>query len=391
MTIAPVLLHLLGVVALTGAVCGCIYLLVATFSVLHLEKLRRGCQAPPAPVTVLKPLHGAEPGLAARLSAFCRQSYPASVHMVCGVREFADPAAAEVAQLAKIHGDAVELIVNARDHGSNRKVSNLTNMLGFARHEIIVMSDSDIEVGPDYLDEVVAHLHSGANVGAVTCLYHGVPAAGLWSQHAALAINGHLLPSIVMAVRLGLAQPCFGSTIALKRDILERLGGFESFAEQLADDYAIGAAVRAAGWEVAIPAFSVGHLCFVDSLRALLAQELRAARTIRSIDPLGYAGTVITHPCALALIGALCDGAEFAPLAFLALSLRAVLCRAVQHKFDLAPQPYALLPLRELLSFVVFILSYFGMTVHWRGFAYRVAESGKLVRTPAGEDAQPAQ
>ncbi len=391
MTTAPFPLDLLATVCLAGAVSGCVYLIVATIAVLYFPARRSRCEEPLVPVSVLKPLHGAEPGLSARLAAFCRQAYPASVQVVCGVRDHGDPAAVEVAQLCEVHAETIELSVNPHDHGCNRKVSNLTNMLVSARYDVIVLSDSDIEVGPDYLREVVAHLHSDANVGAVTCLYHGVAAGGRWSQHSALAINGHLLPSIVTAVSLGLARPCFGATIALRRGLLRHLGGFESFADQLADDYAIGAAVRAAGYKVAIPAFSVGHLCFVDSLPALLAQELRAARTIRSINPVGYAGTLITHPFALALIAAFCEGGDAAPLAIGALALRGLLCAAVQHKFRLARQSYALLPARELLSFAVFVLSYCGATVRWRGFAYRVAEGGKLVAGRAAKDAQPAR
>lgn len=226
-------------------------------------------------------------------------------------------------------------------------------MLPAARNDVLVVSDSDIEVGPDYLSGVMAHLHR-ENIGAVTCLYHGVATSGFWSRHAALAINCQLLPSMIVALTFELAQPCCGSTIALRRSTLQGIGGFETFAGRLADDHELGCAVREAGFHIAVPTFTVGHHCFSESLKSLLAQELRAARIIKSIDPLGYAGTFITHPFPLALAGALAGGANSLALAACALGLRALLCFAVERIFALPRQPYALLPLRDLLSFSSF-------------------------------------
>src|SRR5262249_39133091 len=146
-------------------------------------------------------------------------------------------------------------------------------------------------------------------VGAVTCLYHGVPAAGIWSRCAALSINAHFLPNVVVAIVLGLTQPCFGATIAMRRSTLAAIGGFQGVADDLADDHVMGKAVQRMGSKVLVAAFSVGHVCWHDSLRSLMAQEVRAARTIKTLDPVGYFGTIVSHPFPLALIAALC-GAE---------------------------------------------------------------------------------
>lgn len=240
-----------------------------------------------------------------------------------------------------------------------------------------MIADSDMEVGPDYLANVVAELQR-PGVGAVSCLYHGVSEAGIWSRHAALAINGHFLPSAVLALSLRLARPCFGSTIALRRGTLARIGGFEAFADCLADDYMIGAAVRSAGYAIAIPSFSIGHRCFEDSLRTLLAHELRAARTIRSLHPFGYCGAIITHPFPLALIGALCSNGNALLLAAISFACRGLLCRCVEYRFELPRQPYWLMPFRDLLSFAVFVSSFFGATVTWRGVSYHVSTGGRL-------------
>lgn len=358
---------------------GCLYLLVASVLVLHFPRPRARARRSgrPEPVTILKPLHGAEPKLARRLLSLCDQLYEAPVQIVCGVQDRADSAIAAVKKLMS-RGPAIELEVNARRRGSNPKVSNLANMLPRARHDVLVMADSDIEVGPDYLAKLVAELQR-PGVGAVTCLYHGVPANGLWSRQAALAINTQFLPNAVLALSLHLARPCFGSTIAMRRAVLRRIGGFELFADCLADDYALGEAVRAAGYKVAIPAFSIGHACFEDSLRALLAREIRAARTIKTIDPVGYFGTILIHPLPMALIGALSGSGEAVLLAAIAVACRVVLCLCVERAFGVARQPYWLIPVRDLLSFVVYVSGLFGSSVTWRGFAYRLRWDGRLM------------
>jgi len=145
-------------------------------------------------------------------------------------------------------------------YGTNLKVSNLINMMPTALHPCIVLADSDIAVPPDYLLRIAAALDA-PGIGAVTCLYHGVAGAGLWSKLSALAIDGHFLPNVLVGLRSGLAKPCFGSTIALRRSHLEDVGGFAAFADCLADDYAIGAALREKGLEIAVPRFLVGHSC----------------------------------------------------------------------------------------------------------------------------------
>src|SRR5262249_29795598 len=137
-------------------------------------------------------------------------------------------------------------------HGPNRKVSNLVNLAKSARGDVIVLADSDTRVGPEYLSGVIETLQ-GPNVGLVTCLYRGAPVSGLWSRLSAMAIDQHFLPSVLVGLQLGLAKPCFGSTIALRRDTLDCIGGFEAFVGCLADDHAMGVAVRRLGYDVVMP------------------------------------------------------------------------------------------------------------------------------------------
>jgi ceramide glucosyltransferase len=239
-----------------------------------------------------------------------------------------------------------------------------------------VVADSDIQVGPNYLADVVGELER-PGVGAVTCLYHGIAGAGFWSRLSSIAINTHFLPEVIIALRFRLAQPCFGATIAMRRETLNRIGGFSEFADYLAEDYSIGEAIRSAGYKVAIPSFSVGHVCAENDFASLLGQQMRFARTIKSIDPIGYAGSVIAYPLPLALIAALLGGNGTLLVAVLA--CRAILCMSVTRVFRLAPQPYWLIVIQDLISFFVYVGSFFGMTVGWRGQNYRVLKGGRLV------------
>jgi ceramide glucosyltransferase len=277
---------------------GCLWLLLAAIAVLRFSRSMKLRSNSPEPVTILKPLRGAEPGLRQRLWSFVNQEYAAPMQIICGLRDAGDLAIGSAETLAR-PGCEVALVADPRQRGSNPKVSNLANMLHRAQHDVLVLADSDIEVGRDFLNQIVAELQR-PGVGAVSCLYHGLADDGFWPRQSALAINAHFLPNVVLAIQLGLSEPCFGAAIAMRRGMLCRIGGFEAFADSLADDYEIGAAVRAAGAEVVIPRFSIGHACFEGSLRALLAHDLRAARTIKSIDPIGYCGALLTHPFPLA-------------------------------------------------------------------------------------------
>jgi ceramide glucosyltransferase len=372
-----------SIAALLLALIGCSYLLAATVLVGRFARTQMPHTPATTPtVTILKPLCGDEAGLFDNLMSFAEQRYAGAVQIVCGVADAHDPAVAVVERLrASPTTHKVELAIDATLHGANRKISNLINMAPRIQHDVVILSDSDIRVAPDWLARVVAALEQ-PRVGAVTCLYHGVAAGGPWSQLGALFINAHFLPSVVLGLASGLAQPCFGSTIALARPTLDAIGDFTAFADRLDDDYAIGAAVREQGEIVAVPPFTVAHLCSEPSLRELWRHELRWARTIRNIAPLGHAGSVVMHPLAWALAtlalspwSGLLVPATAATVA--AILCRAVLLRRVAQGFGLPPHPYSLLPLRDLLSFAVFLASFLGRSVSWKGHHYRLF-SGKI-------------
>jgi len=334
-------------------------------------------------VTILKPLCGAEPELEANLASFCHQIYPGQVQIVLGIQDSADPAAAIARRLISAHSHvAIDVEINAQSHGANRKISNVLNSVTHSRGEITVLSDSDIRVRPDYLRQITDALHA-PGVGLVTCLYRGLPITGVWSRLAAAEIDHRFLPSVLVGLRLGLAKPCFGSTMALRAETLRRIGGFAAFADQLADDYAIGAAVRQLGLEVAIPPMVVDHVCSEHSFVELARRELRWARTIRLVDPLGYRGSVVTHPLPFALVAAALQGFAPASLAILGLVLACGLLVPLQFARSLGGGrvPIWLTPVRDLLSFVIFLVSFLPWRIMWRGRRYKVSSDGTL--TPA--------
>jgi ceramide glucosyltransferase len=369
-------------VALLIAVVGCGYLITATILISRFVRTPTTANPAAPTVTILKPLYGDDAGLLDNLMSFAEQRYAGALQIICGVADAHDPAVAVVERLrgAPTTGN-IELIIDATLHGANRKVSNLINMALRIRHDVVVLADSDIRVARDYLGRVIASLQQ-PRVGAVTCLYHGVAASGPWSQLGALFINAHFLPSVVLGLASGLAQPCFGSTIALKRATLDAIGGFAAFADRLDDDYAIGAAVRERGDVVAIPPFTVAHLCSEASLRDLWRHELRWARTIRNIAPLGHAGSVVMHPLAWTVAALALSPWSGLLIPAAAATVAAILCRMVLLRgaargFGLPPQSYWLVPVRDLLSFTVFVASFLGRDVSWKGHRYRLF-AGKI-------------
>jgi ceramide glucosyltransferase len=374
----------LGLV-LGGLACAsAAYSLVAALFVRRFFQSETG-QTPELPaaaptVTILKPLSGDEPRLRAHLESFCRQDYPGDVQIVFGVQDSNDPAIRCVEALQRDFPDRdLQLVVSTREYGSNRKISNVINIAREARHDVLVLADSDVGVGPAYVRDIVTAL-SAPGVGLVTRLYRGEPLSGLWSQLSAMAIDHHFLPSVIVGLATKRARPCFGSTIALRRSVLERAGGFNAFANCLADDNAIGEAVRGLGLLVAIPPMTVTHACTERSLADLVAHELRWARTIRTIDPVGFAGSIVTHPLPLGLVSAAASG--FSPAAatvlLVALACRAALLYQVDRSLGVQDRRWWLWPVRDVLSFIIFLATFFGRSVTWRKRRFRVEPNGML-------------
>src|SRR5581483_383292 len=327
---------------------------------------RRTVPSPaPRPVTVLKPLYGAEPGLRDNLRSFVAQDYPAA-QIVMGVRNPADPAVATArALIAEFPGRDIALVVDPAARGRNLKVANLENMLPAARHDVLVIADSDMRVGPGYLAAVAAPLEA-PETGIVTCLYKGVAMGGLWSRLGALHINYGFLPGALLAEALGAGGGCFGATIALRREVLDRIGGF--------------ARVREAGLAVVLSPCLVETCVSEANFAALWRHELRWARTVRLMAPAGFAGSLLTHTAVLSVGAALCVAPWPAAWGIVAaaLALRWAAALGLARLLRLPRGGLWLLPLRDALSFAVFAASFCGRNVAWRDQLYRVGPDGRI-------------
>jgi len=366
-------------VLLAGSACGCLFMLVA-IAVLpsFLPRETPHLVAHPA-VTILKPLHGDEPGLFDNLASFCRQDYTGAIQIVFGVARADDPAIAVAEGLREAFpGVAIELVVDGRVAGSNPKVANLINMSGRIAHDVVVIADSDIRVSTDYLKRIANALETSA--AAVTVPYYGISTGSVWSGLSRLMVDGHFLPGVLVSVRLKLSQPCMGSTIALRRDALVAIGGFEAVKDTLADDYEIGALLARHGRPVAVLPFAVGHVCDEATFGRLWRHELRWALTVRTIDPAGYVGWSATHAFPLGLAALLLGGGWLAAsLTFAALACRSLLIFAIERGYGLPPHPYWLIPGRDLLSFAVFLAGFAARDVNWRGHRYMLKPEGTLI------------
>ncbi len=371
----------LGAVSLTLAAVGCIYALGAAAAML---RFTGDDGTPPAVlpgVTIVKPLHGVEPGLYDDLASFCEQSYRGPVQILFGVQDPTDAAIDVVERLiAERQGSDLELVIEAPTRGPNPKIANVIALEPRIRHEVVILADADIAVARDYIYRVVAAL-AMPNVGAVTCLYRGLARGGVWAQVASMGIDYHFLPNVIVGLRLGLARPGFGSTIALRRDTLAAIGGFRSVLDHIADDNALGEAVRATGMRVAIPSLIVAHSCSEQSAAELLRHELRWARTVRAVNAAGHAGSAVTHPLPFALLGAVLTGFGAPAIAMIttAIACRLVLQLQVDHTLHVRSDRWWLGPARDLLAFGVYVASFFVDVVSWRGERYRVRRDGTLV------------
>jgi ceramide glucosyltransferase len=326
------------------------------------------------PVTILKPVCGDEPLLEEAIASFCRQRYP-NFQVVIGAQDEADPALAAARRVKSWFPEAdISIVVDPLRRGVNGKIANLMNMLPHAKHDLLVIADSDLHVAPDYLKQLVAELQR-PKTGLVTTLPAAEPAApGFAAILGASHLTHCFLPSALIGAALG-RQDCLGGTMALRRDTLERSGGLAALVDHLADDNKLGANVRALGLAVRIartlPVVTVQE----RALPALWQHELRWARTIGSVAPLSLAGCVLQYPILWALTALLTCGTPLwsAALCATAWASRLLVLRGID--MALAPHrarpvrrtPAWLLPLRDVLSVAEIVVSFLGTEVVWRG------------------------
>jgi ceramide glucosyltransferase len=340
------------------------------------------------PISILKPLKGIDPEIYASFRSHCLQDYPAGYEIIFGVSEASDPAVASVEQLQReFPALAIKLVVCPQILGANLKVSNLEQMLSQSRYEHILVNDSDIRVEPGYLRNVISPLKHD-DVGMVTCLYRGVAAQTVGSRLEALGISTDFCAGVLMARLLeGGLHFGLGSTLAFRKRDLQRIGGFTSIVDYLADDYELGRRMAGLGLKVALSHVVVEtHLPAYD-LRGFLAHQMRWARGVRDARLGGYIGLASTYGIFWALVTMI--SFQAAPWTWLLLASMLLLRSAVAvmvGKTVLGDREVIsglwLLPLRDLIAVGIWIVSFAGHTVTWRGDRF-ILKDGRLTRVSA--------
>src|SRR6202050_2506234 len=383
--------------AVVGTVCSLLFYCLSAVSIFTFLGDRRRALNPPGPpenplppVSILKPLKGIDPEIWESFCSHCEQDYP-EFQLIFGVSDPHDPAIGIVRKLqAKYPNLSIDLIVCNLLLGANIKVSNLAQMLSAARHDLLLINDSDIRVPSDYLRKVIAPL-GDASVGLVTCLYRGIASPTLGSRLEALGISTDFVPGVLSArllekgLHFGL-----GSTLAFRRRELEAIGGFEALLGYLADDYELGRRIAATGKRVELSAATVTTFLPAYTLRQFFRHQLRWSRTIPAARRWGYAGLLGTFGLPWALLALVAPLAGAWAWALLAMTLAARLVVGFGAAVVLMNDPQFLgnilfLPLRDLIAPFVWAASFMGNRIHWRGADFDLKDGRlTLVKRPAG-------
>ena len=382
--------RIIQLAALIGAISSAIYYLICWWSASVFLRRQTASRSRPTlteatpPISILKPLKGTDPEIYECLRSHCLQDYP-EYEIIFGASDPNDPAIATVKKLqSEFPANRIQLIVCPKILGANIKVSNLAQMLPLARHDHLIVNDSDIRVERDYLRRVIAPL-ADPTVGMVTCLYRGVAAPSLGSRLEALGISTDFCAGVLAARQLeGGMRFGLGSTLAFRRGDVQLIGGFESFADYLADDYELGRRIADLGLKVELSDVVVETVLPPYSVHNFLQHQLRWSRAIRDARVRGYVGLIFTFGLMWSVVTViLANGARwswelFASVTFLRLLVALVIGRVVLADRQLLRNLW-LFPLRDLTAVAVWITSFAGHTVSWRGDNFHL-RNGKLSR-----------
>ncbi|HEY5973813.1 MAG TPA: bacteriohopanetetrol glucosamine biosynthesis glycosyltransferase HpnI [Geobacteraceae bacterium] len=365
-----------------------IILLPLVYGLLSLFCARRFFGRQPAvapftpPVTVLKPVKGMDSDSFANFASFCCQDYPC-FQLVFAVAAADDPVVPVIRRLMGEFPDVdIDLVVDGRIYGPNYKVCNLINAFPAARHDILIVCDSDIRVGPVYLREVCAPFADPA-VGLVTSLYRSPGITTAATAVEALGFTTEMIPNVMVALQLEGLSFALGASMACRREALAAIGGFPSLVDYLADDYQLGNKIHRAGWRLELSGYFVESVMHRESLATVLSRQLRWARTMRVSRPGGYCASGITQPfpaavLALAMSGFSGAGWWAAGLLYGVRALVAVLFSRRYVQDGLLPRYLWLLPLRDGFAFVTWALAFLGNRVRWRGHWFRLCPGGRM-------------
>lgn len=339
------------------------------------------------PVTILKPLKGEGIDLYENLASFCRQDYRGKVQIVCGVADPNDPAAEIVTRLQRDfpHMDIVLSVGDER--GANRKIANLIHMMRYAKHGTLVLSDADIRIRPDYLRTMVKPLGDPA-VGLSNCLYRGVGDFGLPSTVEGLLINTDFVPMVMVARWVQGLKYAYGASIAVKREALDKIGGWRVLADYLADDYQLGNRVHQAGYRIALLPYVVETVLDSVTLHDVFRHQLRWARTYRVCQPFNWFLAGITQTTMWGVVAVAATGGSLLGVGALAFGLLCRFASVITTMSLLGDREtiryLGLLPVKDLAYSAIWIACWFGRDVNWSGQVLRVDRDGRMTPvTPA--------
>ena len=361
---------------MTGALVYCVLTVIAALRYLSVR--------PPAlvsavPISILKPLAGIDDGLEENLRSFFVQAYP-DFEILFAVRSPEDPAIAVAERLrAQYPNVPSRLIVTGEPPSPTAKVYSLSLMLEAARHDLLVMSDSDIHVAPAML-RVIAAEFQDPHLGLATCPYRAVPGPSFWTRLEAIGLNTEFLGGVLVARMLDGMKFALGPTIAARRATLTGIGGFDAVKDFLAEDFVMGNLAAARGDGVILSSYVIEHHIGTQSLLANLKHRLRWNRSTRRSRPAGYVGQLFTNPLPLALLLYAAQPAWW-PVAALTLILRAAAAIAtagIVLRDPLTARLFLLLPLQDVLSFMMWLAGFFGNTIVWRGRKYYLQADGRF-------------
>jgi ceramide glucosyltransferase len=337
----------------------------------------------PPGVTILKPVKGMDADSYENFASFCRQIFSGQLQIIFAAASPDDEVIAVIRKLiADFPKQDISLLINPAIHGPNYKVSNLINAFPHSKHEIIIVCDSDIRVTPDYLDSVTSHF-SNPGVGLVTSLYRTSSVHGMATALEATGFTAEMIPNVLVALQLEGLTFALGASMAVRREALTSIGGFEALADYLADDYQLGNKIHLAGWRIALNSSFVESMVKPEDLMSVLSRQLRWARTMRVSRPGGYLASGITLPFPAAMLATVVATSPTSGLAAVALlySVRLTVSTIFSRRFvkdGLLPNWLWLLPLRDMLAFFNWALSFLGNRVEWRGSRFILRPGGKI-------------
>jgi ceramide glucosyltransferase len=337
------------------------------------------------PVSVLKPVRGVDFASYENFKSFCLQDYPEYEILFC-VNDLEDAATPLIRRLTEEFPQRnLRVLSNAPQLGSNLKVNNLALLSREAKYELLVQSDGDVRVGPNYLREMAAPFQR-AETGVVSCFYRGVTQKNLWAEIEALGVATDFSPGVLVADWIEGVTFALGASVATTKTWLAKIGGYEGLANVLADDYEIGNRVANAGGQVMVSREVVGTMVPAQTFGKFWQHQMRWARTVRICRPLSYLGLLFTHGLPLAAVGAIASQSGLGALSFLGayLTLRFMVAWTVGvwglHD-EIARRKWWMLPLRDLLQFAVWVGSFFSNRVIWGDAEFKLSRNGEMAPT----------